>query len=215
MQRIDSTKDIRMCHAKANRCVAPMKSHAMPREFLVAKVLKFASMIANCPSICLDTYMPGGVYQDSGICIRNHCRAEPPRDIGPPGLVTTVGGRDRASASYAAAYGVKAPAGAARRRFRGVHGGRTAPSLPAEARTTSGAGYVAGSVPPVLVGSRRCPRTPPRPPPRRSEHGPTGEDLSVHHSKPQLDLPKGPGAGRQQHKQKGRRSNAAKPANAT
>src|SRR5437016_12745432 len=104
-----------------------------------------------------------GVYQEDGICVRNHCGAEPPRDIEPPGLVTTVGGRDRASASYAAADRLKAPASAARGRFRGVHGGRTAPSLPAEARTTSGAGCLAGSVPPVLVRSRGCSRTPPRP----------------------------------------------------
>src|SRR5438128_4941616 len=104
-----------------------------------------------------------GVYQESGICVRNHCGAEPPRDIEPPGLVTTVGGRDRASASYAAADRVKAPASAARGRFRGIHGGRTAPSLPAEARTASGGGCLAGSVPPVMVRSRRCSRTPPRP----------------------------------------------------
>ena len=73
-----------------------------------------------------------GVYQESGICVRNHCGAEPPRDIEPSGLVTTVGWADRASTSYAAADRVKASASAARGRFRGVHGGRTAPSLPAE-----------------------------------------------------------------------------------
>src|SRR5213078_3516613 len=104
-----------------------------------------------------------GVYQESGICVRNHRGAKPPRDIEPPGLVTAVGGRDRASASYAAADGVKAPARAARGRFRGIHGGRTAPSLPAEATTASGSGCLAGSVPPVLVRSRGCSRTPPRP----------------------------------------------------
>src|SRR5437667_11970692 len=104
-----------------------------------------------------------GVYQEGGICVRHHCGAEPPRDIGPPGLVTTVGGRARASPSYAAADRVKAPASAARGRFRGIHGGRTAPSLPAEARTTSGGGGLAGSVPSVLVRSRGCSRTPPRP----------------------------------------------------
>src|SRR5439155_3463195 len=104
-----------------------------------------------------------GVYQERGICVRSHCGAEPPRDIEPPGLVTTVGGRDRASASYAAADRVKAPASAARGRFRGIHGGRTAPSLPAEAGTASGGGCLAGSVPPVLVRSRGCSRTPPRP----------------------------------------------------
>src|SRR5213080_179600 len=104
-----------------------------------------------------------GVYEENGIGVRNHCGAEPPRDIEPPGLVPTVGGRDRASASYAAADRVKAPARAARGRFRGIHGGRTAPSLPAEARTASGGGCLAGSVPSVLVRSRRCSRTPPRP----------------------------------------------------
>src|SRR2546430_171523 len=82
--------------------------------------------------IYLDTYMLCGVYEESGVCIRNHCGAEPPRDIEPPGLVTKVGGRDRASASYAAADRVKAPASAARGWFRGIHGGRAAPSLPTE-----------------------------------------------------------------------------------
>src|SRR5690349_9516013 len=104
-----------------------------------------------------------GVYQESGICIRNHRGAEPPCDIEPPGLVTTVGWRDRASASYAADDRVKAPASAARGRFRGIQGGRTAPSLPAETGAVSGDGCLAGSVPPVLVGSRGCSRTPPRP----------------------------------------------------
>src|SRR5882724_3283355 len=103
-----------------------------------------------------------GVYEENGICVRNHCGAEPPRDIEPPGLVTTVGWRDRASTSYAAADRVKAPASAARRRFRRIHGGRTAPSLPAETWTTSGDRCLAGSVPSVLVRSRRCSRTPPR-----------------------------------------------------
>src|SRR5205823_1631999 len=39
-------------------------------------------------------------------------------------FVPTVGGRDRASTSSAAADGVKAPASAARGRFRRIHGGR-------------------------------------------------------------------------------------------
>src|SRR5262249_13804897 len=90
--------------------------------------------------ICLDTYMPLRVYEESGICLRNHCGAKPPRDIEPSGLVTTVSGRDRASASYAAANRVKALASSARGRFRGIHSGRTAPSLPAETRAISGAG---------------------------------------------------------------------------
>src|SRR5205807_9618279 len=126
-------------HAHRNRCLPPL------------------------PCTSLDTYMRHGVYKEHGICVRSPCRAEPPRDLEPSGLLTTVGGRDRASTSYAAADRVKAPASAARGRFRGIHGGRTAPSLPAEARTTSGGGCLAGSVPSVLVRSRGCSRTPPRP----------------------------------------------------
>src|SRR5215831_15156103 len=113
--------------------------------------------------IYLDTYILCGVYEEGGICVRNHCGAEPPRDLEPSRLLTTVGWRDRASASYAAANRVKAPASAARGRFRGIHGGRTAPSLPAETRTASGGGCLAGSVPSLLVRSRRCARTLPRP----------------------------------------------------
>src|SRR6266403_1351463 len=97
-----------------------------------------------------------GVYEENGICLRHNCGAEPPRDTEPPGLVTTVGWRDRASTSYDAANRVKAPASAARGRFRGIHGGRAAPSLPAEARTISGGGCLAGSVPAVLVRSCGC-----------------------------------------------------------
>ena len=77
--------------------------------------------------------MPCVVYTASGICIRNHCRAESAGDTEPPGVVTTVGGRDRTSASDAAADRVQAPARAAGRRFRGIYGGRTAAPLPAEA----------------------------------------------------------------------------------
>src|SRR5882757_7247275 len=113
--------------------------------------------------ICLDTYIPFEVYKERGIRIRNHCRAEPPRDTEPPGLVPTIGWRDRASASDVAADRVQAPAGAARGRFRGIHGGRTAPSLPAETRAISGDGCLAIPVPPVLVHPRGCSRTLPRP----------------------------------------------------
>lgn len=101
--------------------------------------------------ICLDTHMLIKVYEENGICVRNHCGAESPRDIEPPGLVTTVGGRDRASTPYAAADRVETSASAAGGRFCGVHRGCTTPSLPAEARTTPGARCLACSVPPVLV----------------------------------------------------------------
>src|SRR5208283_6217662 len=82
--------------------------------------------------IFLDKHIRCGVYQGNGICIRNHRGAEPPRHTEPPGLVRTVGWRDRAPASYAAADRIQAPASAARRRFRGIYGRRSAPSLPAE-----------------------------------------------------------------------------------
>jgi len=75
-----------------------------------------AGRLERCPgltNICFDTYMLVGVYQECGICIRNHCGAEPPRDFEPPGLVPTVGGRDRASTSHDAADRVQAPARAA------------------------------------------------------------------------------------------------------
>src|SRR2546423_13779267 len=104
-----------------------------------------------------------GVYIENGIRVRYHCRAKSPSNTEPSGLVTPVGGRDRAPTSYVAAGGVKASARAARRRFRGVHSGRTTPPLSSETRITSGGGCLAGSVPPVLVRSRRCSRTPPRP----------------------------------------------------
>src|SRR5580704_13454396 len=107
--------------------------------------------------------MPLSVYKEHGISIRNHCGAEPTRDLEPFGLVATLSGRDRASAWHAAADRVKAPASAARGRFRGVHRGRTTPSLPAQTWTISGGGCLACSVPPVLVRSRGCSRTAPRP----------------------------------------------------
>src|SRR4051794_24871005 len=99
--------------------------------------------------IYLDTYIPLEVYKKSGICFRNHCRAEPARDSEPPGLGATVGGRDRAAASYAAADGVQTPASTARGRLRRIHRGRATPSLPAEARAASGVGCLAGALPPL------------------------------------------------------------------
>ena len=112
--------------------------------------------------ICLDTYMHCAVYTKDGIRVRDHCRAEPSRDTEPTGLVTTVGGRDRASASYAAANRIQAPARAARSRLCGSNGGRTAPSLSVEAGTISAGRCLAGSVPPVLVRPHRCSGTPSR-----------------------------------------------------
>src|SRR5262249_4379539 len=87
---------------------------------------------------------------------------EPPSDPEPPRLVGAVGRGDPASAWYAAADRLEAPACLARGRFGGIHGGRAAPSLPAETRRPPGAGFLAGSVPPVLVAPCGCSRTPPR-----------------------------------------------------
>src|SRR3989442_5321649 len=47
--------------------------------------------------IYLDTHMLHRVYSKYGICVRNHCGAEPPRDIEPPCLLPKVDGRDPAS----------------------------------------------------------------------------------------------------------------------
>jgi transposase InsO family protein len=49
---------------------------------------------AEEPLLCLiylDTHMRGRVYKRGGICFRNYCGAEPPRDIEVAGLVPTVG----------------------------------------------------------------------------------------------------------------------------
>src|SRR5258705_3337787 len=126
---------------------------------------RWSGATASLCMLCtyLDTYILLEVYCWNGIRVRNNCGAEPPRDIEPPGLVRTDGRRDRATASYAAADRVEAPASAARCRFRGIHGGRAAASLPIEAGTISGSGCLAGSVSPVLVPLRGCSRTPPRP----------------------------------------------------
>jgi hypothetical protein len=48
-------------------------------------------------------------------------------------------------------------------RDRRIHSGRTAPSLPAQARSTSAGRCPAGFVPPIVVRSRRYTRAPPRP----------------------------------------------------
>jgi cation transport ATPase len=60
-----------------------------------AAILFYVAVEQVAPLIYLDTHMLCGVYYGSGMCVRNHCGAEPPRDIEPPGLVTTVGERDR------------------------------------------------------------------------------------------------------------------------
>jgi hypothetical protein len=123
---------------------------------------RFAYPCISPACISIDKYMLSEVYDDDGICVRNHCGAKPPRDIEPPGLVTTVGWRDRAPASYVAARRVQAPASAARGWFRGIDRGRTAPSLPAEGGTASGGRCLARPIPSLLVRSCRCSRTPPR-----------------------------------------------------
>src|SRR5438270_551372 len=78
-------------------------------------------------------------------------------------LVTTVGWRDRASASYAAADRVKALASADRKSTRLNYSHSQTPYVAADAKKKSGGGCLAGSVPSVLVRSRRCSRTSPRP----------------------------------------------------
>src|SRR5262249_53311770 len=104
--------------------------------------------------ICLDTYIRVLAYCGHGIGVRNYCGAEPASDLEPAGLVGAVGGRDRAAAGDDAAGRIEASAGAARSWFRGVHGGCTTPSLPAEAGAVQGSGSVAGAVPAVLGRTR-------------------------------------------------------------
>src|SRR5215471_7662205 len=60
-------------------------------------------LLANFSIICLDTYIPIGVYTKDGIGIRNYCRAEPLGDLEPLGLIAAVRGGDRTSASDVAA----------------------------------------------------------------------------------------------------------------
>ena len=50
----------------------------------------------NPQRIFLDMYIRLAVHTEDGICDRNDCGAEPPRDLEPAGLVPTVGRGDRA-----------------------------------------------------------------------------------------------------------------------
>src|SRR5579864_3183495 len=157
MARSTSFAPARPANGPAN---GPNAGKTLPRVSLCSSTCTLPKTFSI---ICLDTYMLIGVYKERGIRLRNHRGAEPPRHLEPAGLVRTVGGRDRAPTPYAADNRVQAPARAARGRFRGSHGGRTAPPLPVEAGTTSGVRCLAGPIPPLLVRSRRCSRTPPRP----------------------------------------------------
>src|SRR4029079_18183148 len=103
------------------------------------------------------------VYKCCGIRVRDYRGAQSPRHIEPAGFVGAVGRRDRAATGDAAADRLEAPPRAARRRPRRIRGGRTAPAVQAETTTAAGGGRLAGSIPEVLVHSRRCARTPPGP----------------------------------------------------
>src|ERR1700681_4075633 len=86
-----------------SRRAQPSESHP-PKTHQTAHPRTPTETVAWAPVIIyLDKYMLCGVYEESGICVRNHCGAEPSRNIEPPGLLPTVGWRDRASAWYAAA----------------------------------------------------------------------------------------------------------------
>src|SRR5262249_10562384 len=124
---------VRRAHPEHHRSLTALALSCAQTHRTVRPRTPFETASLDFFIIFLDTYILFRVYKKSGIRIRNHCRAEPPRDIEPPGLVATVGGRDRASASYAAADRFQAPESAARCRFRGIDGGCTAPCVPAEA----------------------------------------------------------------------------------
>src|SRR5690348_16909431 len=85
----------------------------MRAEYRPGATLPFDMEPGSQRDIYLDTYMLHSVYYERGICVRDHCGAEPPRDTEPPGHLASVGGRDRAATSYAAADCVQAPASAA------------------------------------------------------------------------------------------------------
>src|SRR5881396_1463865 len=110
---------------------------------------------------CLDRHIPVWEYTLHGICVRHPRGAEPPRPVESSGHVGEVGRGARTPAPDAPALGVETPPGAAGGRLRGVAGRGPAPRLPAPARTPHGSGFLARPVPPVLVGPRRCARTPP------------------------------------------------------
>src|SRR5881296_2182757 len=110
---------------------------------------------------CLDRHIPVWEYTSHGICVRHPRGAEPPRPVESSGHIGEVGRGARTPAPDAPALGVETPPGAAGGRLRGVAGRGPAPRLPAPARTPHGSGFLARPVPPVLVGPRRCARTPP------------------------------------------------------
>ena len=73
----------------------PISSSPRSRAGIRGEVIRRAAKKNAVPGvISLDKYMRCRVYQESGLCIRSHCGAEPPCDIEPPGIVPTVGGRD-------------------------------------------------------------------------------------------------------------------------
>src|SRR4030095_13569682 len=112
---------------------------------------------------CLDRHILVREYTAHGIRLRHPRGAEPARAVAPPGHVGDVRRRARAPAPDAPALGVETPPGAAGDRLRGVTGRRAAPRLPAPTRTAHGSGFLARPVPEILVGPRRCARTPPGP----------------------------------------------------
>src|SRR5438477_6181278 len=102
------------------------------------------------------------VYYHHGIVVRDHRGAEPPDHPQAVGVVVALRRRDRAPAADPSDVRVQAPPRAARGRLRGGACGGPAARLSAPAPAAHGGRRLAGAVPALLGGPRRCARTPSR-----------------------------------------------------
>src|SRR5258705_5522814 len=102
------------------------------------------------------------VYWSYGIFVRHHRGAEPPGHPRSAGVVGALGRRDRAPAAHAADLGVQAPPRVARGRLRGGAHRSPTPRLSTPARAAEAGRRLAGAIPALLDGARRCARTPSR-----------------------------------------------------
>src|SRR4030095_10043350 len=108
----------------------------------------------------LDRHMNLWVYMHHGVVFCHPRGAEPPGHPQPAGILGAIRRRDRAPAADASNLGVQAPPGAARGRLRSVARRSPAARLSDPARAVHGGRRLAGAVPALLDGPRRCARTP-------------------------------------------------------
>src|SRR5215217_2300914 len=102
--------------------------------------------------------MPRWAYSLHGVIVRNPRGAEPADHPESAGVVRVLGQRARAPAAAVPDLRVQAPARAARGRLR--RGARRSPAarLSTPARAAHGGGRLAGALPALLDGPRRCAR---------------------------------------------------------